>query len=292
MNIAVYGRQMDNEYADVFRQFIEKLEHSDVNYCIYEPFYEKIKHLQLFKSKPELFSTHRQIRYFANFLISVGGDGTLLNSLTLIRNANIPVLGLNFGRLGFLSSISEENVIPAIDLLLKKKYELEPRTLLRVTTNNNAFGELCYGLNDFTIQKSNSATLIVVDVYVNNSFLNSYWADGLIISTPTGSTGYSLSCNGPILTPDSENFIITPIATHNLTVRPIVLPDNSMITVKLRGREEKYTASLDSRTTSVGISEEFYIRKESFKIKLVKMPDETFFNTIRSKLNWGLDYRN
>jgi NAD+ kinase len=164
--------------------------------------------------------------------------------------------------------------------------------LLSVNSTNHVFGDLNFGLNDLTIHKHNSHTLIVVDVFVDGSYLNSYWADGLIISTPTGSTGYSLSCNGPILTPDSANFVITPIATHNLTVRPIVLPDSSIISVKLRGRDENFTAALDSRVVHVKVEEVFTVKKESFKIKLIKMPDESFFNTMRGKLNWGLDNRN
>lgn len=292
MNIAIYGKHIDLQYRDTFQQFIDKLENSDVNIVVFKPFYEEIEEFGFFSRKPKLFSCHQEIRYFANVLISVGGDGTLLNSITLIRDANIPVLGLNFGRLGFLSSISRENIIPAIDLLLQKRFDIDERTLLSVNSTNHVFGDLNFGLNDLTIHKHNSHTLIVVDVFVDGSYLNSYWADGLIISTPTGSTGYSLSCNGPILTPDSANFVITPIATHNLTVRPIVLPDSSIISVKLRGRDENFTAALDSRVAHVKVEEVFTVKKESFKIKLIKMPDESFFNTMRGKLNWGLDNRN
>ncbi|MFO8086352.1 MAG: NAD kinase, partial [Bacteroidales bacterium] len=239
-----------------------------------------------------VFSTHMEIRDHANVLISIGGDGTLLNSITLVRDADIPILGLNFGRLGFLSSISRENIIAATEDLLTQRYDIEERTLIRASTKSNVFGDLNFALNDLTIHKHSSHTLIVVDVYVNNQLLNSYWADGLIVSTPTGSTGYSLSCNGPIITPDAENFVITPIATHNLTVRPIVLPDSSIITVKLRGREASYTAALDSRVAEVSVDEVFTVQKEAFTIKLIKMQEENFFNTLRSKLNWGLDNRN
>lgn len=292
MNIAIYGKQIDIKYKETFQQFIDKLQNSDVNIVVYEPFFKEIRSYGFFKTDPKLFYTHNDIRYFANVLISIGGDGTLLNSITLVRDANIPVLGLNFGRLGFLSSISRDNVISTIDHLLKKQYDIDERTLLSVSTKQNVFGDLNFALNDLTIHKHSSHTLITIDVFVNDKYLNSYWADGLIISTPTGSTGYALSCNGPILTPDAANFLITPIATHNLTVRPIVLPDNSLITVKLRGREQNYTAALDSRVAPVDVSEVFRIKKESFKIKLIKMPDESFFNTMRSKLNWGLDNRN
>lgn len=292
MNIAIFGKQIDLKYKETFQQFIDKLQNSNVNIIVYEPFYKKIQSFGFFKSEPKRFVIHNDIRYFANVLISIGGDGTLLNAITLVKDANIPVLGLNFGRLGFLSSISRDNIITTIDLLLKKQYEIDERTLLSVKTNKNVFGDLNFALNDLTIHKHISHTLITIDVFVNEKYLNSYWADGLIISTPTGSTGYALSCNGPIISPDASNFLITPIATHNLTVRPIVLPDNSIIKVKLRGRGQSYTAALDSRVVSVDVSEIFTIKKESFKIKLIKMPGETFFNTMRTKLNWGLDNRN
>lgn len=293
MNIAIYGEQFDQEHKDIFQQFIYKLENNNIHVFVYQPFYEQMKPYLSFQNvEPQRFTTYEDIKSLADVLISAGGDGTLLNAITLVRDTGIPVLGLNFGRLGFLSSISRENVIPAIDYLLRDNYEIDERTLLNVNCSSDIFGALNFGLNDLTIHKHNAHSLIVIDVFVNDRFLNSYWADGLIISTPTGSTGYSLSCGGPILTPDSSNFIITPIATHNLTVRPIVLPDSSIITLKLRGRGQDYTAALDSRVHQVNVSDRFTVKKESFKIKLVKMPEETFFNTIRDKLNWGLDNRN
>ncbi|MCF8218253.1 MAG: NAD kinase [Bacteroidales bacterium] len=293
MNIAIYGEQFDTEHKDIFRQFIEKLEANNIRIYVYQKFYDQIKPYGFFSGEPVYqFMNYEEVYDHADILISAGGDGTLLNAITLVRDSGIPILGLNFGRLGFLSSISKENVIPAINHLLNNNFEIEERALLNVQCSNNIFGDLNFGLNDLTIHRHNSHALIVLDVYVNDQFLNSYWADGLIISTPTGSTGYSLSCGGPILTPESSNFIITPIATHNLTVRPIVLPDSSTITVKLNGRGKAYTAALDSRVHQVAVSDVFTIKKESFKMKLVKMPEENFFNTIRDKLNWGLDNRN
>ncbi|MGM0647638.1 MAG: NAD kinase [Bacteroidota bacterium] len=292
MNIVIYGKQFDLTYQTIFQEFIQKLIQSKVQVSFFKPFYEELRQKGVFVRTFPVFSTHMEIRDHANVLISIGGDGTLLNSITLVRDADIPILGLNFGRLGFLSSISRENIIAATEDLLTQRYDIEERTLIRASTKSNVFGDLNFALNDLTIHKHSSHTLIVVDVYVNNQLLNSYWADGLIVSTPTGSTGYSLSCNGPIITPDAENFVITPIATHNLTVRPIVLPDSSIITVKLRGREASYTAALDSRVAEVSVDEVFTVQKEAFTIKLIKMQEENFFNTLRSKLNWGLDNRN
>lgn len=292
MNIAIYGKHFEEKFKDTFQELIDKLESNDINISVYKPFYEEIAKYGFFTRGPKLFTMHKEIRYFINILISVGGDGTFLNSITLVRDANIPVLGINFGRLGFLSSIARENIFPTINQLLNNKYEIDERTLINVSSSNNVFDDLNFGLNDLTLHKSNLHSLIVIDVFVDGNFLNSYWADGLILSTPTGSTGYSLSCNGPIVTPDTSVFIITPIATHNLTVRPIVLPDDSVITLKKRGHEENFNVALDSRVFTVNGSEVFTVKKESFKVKHVKMPEESFFNTIRDKLNWGLDKRN
>ncbi|MFO8054045.1 MAG: NAD kinase [Bacteroidales bacterium] len=292
MNIAIFGKRLDHSDQDIFRQFISTLENSDAEFSIYEPFYTGLQPYDFFSGTPALFSSYQDIRTNTDVMISVGGDGTLLDSITLIRDSSIPVLGLNLGRLGFLSSISQEDIISSVQNLVSNNYTTETRSLLNVTSTHNLFGELNFGLNDLTIHKHDTHNLITVDVFINTVFLNSYWADGLIIATPTGSTGYSLSCNGPIITPDSSTFIITPIATHNLTVRPIVLPDSSQVSIKVRGREENFTASLDSRTLLFDVSEVFQIRRASFDVKLVKMPEENFFNTLRNKLNWGLDMRN
>jgi NAD+ kinase len=196
------------------------------------------------------------------------------------------------GKLGFLSSISKEDVIKGIDDLLQKKYSFDQRTLLRLESDNQLFGDLNFALNDISIYKKAPNSMITIQAYINDDYLNSYWGDGLIISTPTGSTGYSMSCGGPIIVPDSQNFVITPIATHNLTVRPIVISDQSVIRLRIEGRAESCIINLDSRYVEVDISTDLVIRKESFEISLVRMENQDFFRTIRTKLNWGLDVRN
>lgn len=200
-------------------------------------------------------------------------------------------MGINLGRMGFLSSVQKEMIIPAVEEIVKGNFILNQRSLIQLQTPD-LFGNLNFALNELTINKKDSSSMILIHVYVNNQFLNSYWADGLIIATPTGSTGYSLSCNGPILTPDSENFVITPIATHNLTVRPIVIPDNSLIRINVEGRENRFLVGLDSRSVTIDSSTELLISKADFKINLVKQSNDDFFATIRKKLKWGLDFRN
>jgi len=226
-------------------------------------------------------------------MLSIGGDGTLLDTLTYIRDSKIPVIGINTGSLGFLSAISTEQMHPALEALLSGNYTLDQRSLLEVDTGqNNLFASFPYALNEVTVAKRDTSTLISISAWVNGQFLNTYWADGLMVATPTGSTGYSLSCGGPIISPDSENFIITPIATHNLTVRPIVIKDDSIITLKVEGRNQNHLIVLDSRSAPMETTINLTIKKADFKINLVKIENTDFYKTIRNKLAWGLDKRN
>jgi NAD+ kinase len=293
MKIAFYGKSFGEDAVAYVQQLFSKLEMLEIKLFIYKPFFEFLKnHNIVLLSEISLFSKAEELKKPIDFIFSVGGDGTILEVVTLIKNAGIPILGLNTGRLGFLSSISKENCLDAIDNLIKKKYTIDQRSLIRLETDKNLFGNLNFALNEITVQKKESATMIMIKAYVNDDYLNSYWADGLIVSTPTGSTGYSLSCGGPIIAPDSENFVITPIATHNLTVRPIVIPDNNVITLNVEGRNMSFLTCLDSRSQTIDAGVTLTIRKESFKIKLVKLENENFFNTIRNKLMWGADKRN
>ena len=292
MKIALFGKNINNESIDYLKLLIEKLEQSGISIMVYEPFFNIIKSHLPFTKTAETFTDHHQIRYQVNFLLSVGGDGTMLDTITLVRDSGVPVLGINLGRLGFLASINKDMIIPAIYAIVEGNYSLDKRTLVKIETANNLFGDLNYALNEMTVYKKNPLSMLTIKVFVNNEFLNSYWADGLIIATPTGSTAYSLSCGGPIITPDSENFIITQISTHNLTVRPIVIPDNSLIRIQIASRESDYYASLDSRSISIPSDTELIVKKESFHINLVKMNNQNFFSTIRHKLLWGNDARN
>jgi NAD+ kinase len=291
MNIALYGRSGSLEINGYIQQLISKLESLSCKLWIYQPFYESIRQKISFNSKIIFFNNHDEIAQSVDFLFSIGGDGTLLDTITLVRDSQIPVMGINLGRMGFLSSVQKEMIIPAVEEIVKGNFILNQRSLIQLQSPD-LFGNLNFALNELTINKKDSSSMILIHVYVNNQFLNSYWADGLIIATPTGSTGYSLSCNGPILTPDSENFVITPIATHNLTVRPIVIPDNSLIRINVEGRENRFLVGLDSRSVTIDSSTELLISKADFKINLVKQSNDDFFATIRKKLKWGLDFRN
>jgi len=215
-----------------------------------------------------------------------------LDTVTLIRDSKIPILGINTGRLGFLSNISIQEIDQAMDALHSKKYTVDERALLKVKTEDNLFGETNFALNELTIHKKDSSSMITIHAYINDQYLNSYWADGLIIATPTGSTAYSLSCAGPIVVPGSENFVITPIAPHNLNVRPIVVSDNSEIKLKIEGRGMQFLASLDSRSETIDSKYELTIVKEKFKIGLIQLENQDFLRTIRNKLMWGIDKRN
>ena len=292
MKIALFGKNINNESIEYMKLLVEKLENTGIALMVYEPFFKAIGNKVSFNKDVQFFNEHTQIRNQVNFLLSVGGDGTLLDTITLVRDSGVPILGINLGRLGFLASINKDMIIPAINAIIEGNYTLDKRTLVKIETENNLFGELNYALNEMTVYKKNPLSMLNIKVFVNNEFLNAYWADGLIIATPTGSTAYSLSCGGPIITPDSENFIITPISTHNLTVRPIVIPDNSLIKIQVESRESDYFVSLDSRFLSVPSITELTVKKEYFHINLLKMNNQNFFSTIRHKLLWGSDARN
>ena len=292
MKIALFGKSPDEAAMPYIQQVISKLEHISIEVYIYEPFLEIISSIVKFNIPYKTFKSHKDLKNNVDYLVSVGGDGTFLDTVTLVRDSGIPILGINLGRLGFLSSVSKDEIDQTFDDLVKGNFRLEQRTLLRLVTKNGLFGDMNYGLNEVAISRKDSNALLVLHVYVDDMKLNSYWADGLLIATPTGSTAYSLSCGGPIVTPGSKNFVITPIATHNLTVRPIVIPDDSKIRIRLEGRDDQYLVSLDSRRETIDGNVELNIEKESFKINLIQMESKDFFTTIRDKLKWGLDIRN
>ncbi|MDZ7741957.1 MAG: NAD kinase [Bacteroidota bacterium] len=292
MRIALFGKSVSEAIQPHIQQLIDKLESVDAEISIYASFYEKIKDHVSFKKDIRRFSEHRELIGKTDFICSIGGDGTFLDTLYQVQDSGIPIIGVNLGRLGFLSSVSRDEIDFAINCLQEGKFRLDQRTLLELEKPGQMFGDINYALNELTVSRKDSTSLILIHLYIDDKFLNSYWADGIIISTPTGSTAYSLSCGGPIITPGSENFVITPIATHNLTVRPIVIRDDSKIRIKLEGRDKAYFASLDSRSVSIDADQELLIKKCGFKINLVQLENKTFFTTIRDKLNWGLDIRN
>ena len=292
MNIALFGKTISEDTKPYIQQIINKLEDVGAKIIVFGPYYSNIKSEIVFSSEVNIFNDYKELKEETDFLFSIGGDGTFLDTLPLVRDSGIPVMGINVGRLGFLSSISKDEICIAIDNIIKGEYTIDKRALLKVKEPKNLFGELNYGLNELSVSRKESTSLIVVHVYVDDIFLNSYWADGIIISTPTGSTAYSLSCGGPFITPGSKNFVITPIAPHNLTVRPVVIRDDSVIRIKVEGRDKNFFVSLDSRFEKIDSPIEIEIAKGDFEINMVQMKSKDFFSTIRDKLKWGLDVRN
>ena len=292
MRIAIYGNPFNPVKAKYVQHLIRKLEENNVPIIIEHQFHDFLIDHVNFKKDVDIFDTPQELQENADFLLSIGGDGTLLNTITLIRDSDIPVLGINTGRLGFISSVSTDQIDNAINQLLKKEYTLEERTLLQLDTNNQLFGETNFALNEVTVLKKDTSSMIRIYAFLDDEFLNSYWADGLIVATPTGSTGYSLSCGGPIVVPGTENFIIAPIAPHNLNVRPVIVSEDRVLKLKVEDRDELALVALDSRSRAIDPTLELTIRKADFKVNLIKLSSQSFIATIREKLMWGKDKRN
>lgn len=292
MKIAIYGRQFNTNVLPFLQHIFDCLAARNVKIVIFDKFNQFISNKISFEQQPEVFSGSEDLKGQVDMLFSLGGDGTLLDTVTLIRDSGIPVLGINFGRLGFLASINKDDVESAIDSLLDGQYTLDKRSLLSVDSAANPFGNDNFALNDITFHKRDTSAMIIIHAYLNNEFLNSYWADGLIVATPTGSTAYSLSCGGPIVFPNSGNILVTPIAPHNLNVRPIVLSDTNELSFEIEGRSSKYRLSCDSRTEVLDTSVKTIIKKADFQINLVRLHNENYLSTLRNKLLWGIDTRN
>jgi NAD+ kinase len=291
LKVAVYSRVVDLEQKDV-QLFFDELEKENIIPVIHKPYLDAISpHLNL-SGKVESFSSSKDLTKDIDFVISLGGDGTLLDTVTLVRDSNIPVAGINFGRLGFLASIGRDELSTAIRALAMRSFVVDKRTLIHLDSSVALFGETPYALNEFAIHKRDISPMIKIHTYLNGELLNTYWADGLIVGTPTGSTGYSLSCAGPIVFPESGSFVITPIAPHNLNVRSIVVPDNTIISFEMEGRSDEVIIALDSRREIVSKNIQLAIRKESFVLNLVRLNENNFLQTLRNKLSWGLDKRN
>jgi NAD+ kinase len=292
MKIALFGTTFSDNFNKYIQHLINKLEAEKIQICVEESFLEFIKEKLRFKNEIITFKNHEELKIQADILFSIGGDGTLLKAASYVRDSNIPIMGINTGRLGFISSIAPDQIDEAINDLLKNNYKTDKRTLLTLTTSNNLFKNKNFALNEVAIVKKDTSSMVKIDAYVDNEFLNTYWADGLIVSTPTGSTGYSLSCGGPIIMPGTNNIIITPIAQHNLNVRPIVINDNSIIKLKVEDRDQLALVSLDSCSRAFDSSIELIIKKADFRITLIEPQGNSFTSTIRHKLMWGIDKRN
>jgi NAD+ kinase len=291
MTIAIYSRSSNHNHSNYIEDIYRLLKDEGVDLIIFEPYYQFIKKTYQFNLSLETFSNSEELILKASYVISLGGDGTLLETIDLVKKSGVPLLGVNTGRLGFLASVNTNDLKKSIQLLLKEKFTLDKRELIEISGCNNCFGEVNYALNEFTIHKKDSSAMINIDTYIDGVFLNSYFADGLIVATPTGSTAYSLSCGGPIMIPDSDNFIITPIAPHNLTVRPIVISNNKQISFKVSGRSDNFNISLDSRNAQVPTGSEITIKKADFRLNLIALEGQHFFTTLRNKMMWGIDKR-
>jgi len=291
MTIAIYSRSSNHDHSNYIEDIYRLLKDEGVDLIIFEPYYQFIKKTYHFNLSLETFSNSEELILKASYVISLGGDGTLLETIDLVKKSGVPLLGVNTGRLGFLASVNTNDLKKSIQLLLKEKFTLDKRELIEISGCNNCFGEVNYALNEFTIHKKDSSAMINIDTYIDGVFLNSYFADGLIVATPTGSTAYSLSCGGPIMIPDSDNFIITPIAPHNLTVRPIVISNNKQISFKVSGRSDNFNISLDSRNAQVPTGSEITIKKADFRLNLIALEGQHFFTTLRNKMMWGIDKR-
>jgi NAD+ kinase len=289
MKIGVHGKEFTRQSAPFIQRIFELLSGHEL--YISSRFVNTLK-LPVFKNF--LWNTYEpgdDVKHIELF-ISIGGDGTLLESISHIGSAQIPVLGINTGRLGFLATIGREETEQALAQVLKGSFTLDKRAVLRLESNHDIFGKLNFGLNDFTIVKKDTSSMITIHTFIDGEFLNSYWADGIIVATPTGSTGYSLSCGGPLIFPRSGNFVITPVSPHTLTVRPIIVSDSSEISFQIEGRSKKFLVSLDSRIATVDNAIKLKVIKADFKVNLIQLEGHHYFKTLREKLNWGLDIRN
>jgi NAD+ kinase len=292
MKVAIYSRGGENVQSADLQNLTDELAKVRINPVVHEDLFLQLSHNLTDASSINTFKDSEDLDDTFDCLISLGGDGTLLDTVTLVRDKNIPVLGINFGRLGFLASLGKENLETVVQALANHSYVVDQRTLIHMDANIPLFGDTPYGLNEFAIHKRDTSSMIKIHTYLNGEFLNTYWADGLIVATPTGSTGYSLSCNGPVVFPDSRSFVITPVAPHNLNVRPIIVPDNNIISFELEGRTDQFICTLDSRKEFVDRNVQLAVKKEDFTISLVRLHEKNFLQTLREKLAWGFDTRN
>jgi len=294
MKIAVYGqfyqKQSETSVERLLSFFLDK----DVEVYVEAHFFDLIKNQLEDSLRYNIFKTFTHLDDSFEVLVSIGGDGTILRAITYVKDLGIPIVGINAGRLGFLATIQENVIEDALHHILNKNYKISNRSLISIETfpGNKAISQLNFALNEIAISRKDTTSMITVETRLNDEYLTSYWSDGLIISTPTGSTGYSLSCGGPVIMPTAHSFVLTPIAPHNLSARPLVIPDDTEITLKVSGREENYLVSLDSRIATVTNDTVIKLKKAAFTIKMIELHDESFLETLRKKLLWGEDRRN
>jgi len=293
MRVLIYSQLLKEKDHPYIKELLKATKEEGMRVSIFGPFYEQLKESGILLQEFPTQSTYEEIKAaHPDMIITMGGDGTILSAILHVRDLGIPILGVNLGRLGFLSNVEKSRVADAVKVAASGDYSIEHRTMLSVESNIPIFGETPFGLNDFTITKRDTSSMVTVHTYVDGKFLNSYWADGIVVATPTGSTGYALSVGGPIIFPNSGNFVIAPIAPHNLNVIPIVLSDSSKIIFEIEGRAENYLTTLDSRYETITSDHKITVQRSNFKIALARPTDISFMKTIRGKLLWGLDKRN
>jgi NAD+ kinase len=294
MKVGIYGQFYHKHSEQYIEQILEALKKKDIQVAVEKNFLKLIKHHEQIDTNVATFSSFTEVDHSYDLFFSIGGDGTLLKSITFVRDLGIPIVGINTGTLGFLATIQKEKISESIDQIVSGAFKISERSLLSIETEPNCkeIGDLNFALNEIAINRKNTTSMIKVETFINDEHLASYWSDGLIVSTPTGSTGYSLSCGGPIMDPGSNSIVLTPIAPHNLNARPFVIPDDSEITLKVTGREKSYLISLDSRIATLKDNTLIHIRKAPFTIKLAQLKEDSFIKTLREKLLWGEDRRN
>lgn len=294
MRFAIYAQTYKPSYKQIVEKLVRSIRDNHGEILFEKPFYELLKTNQVLDYEYETFEDYDDLDENTNFFVSIGGDGTMLRAANYVKHKNIPLVGVNAGRLGFLANVQENAIDFLIPLLFSNQYTLSRRTLLQLNKPNpsNTNFKVNFALNEITVARKNTTSMITVDTYIDDEFLTTYWADGIILSTPTGSTGYNLSCGGPILTPSSNCLIITPIAPHNLTTRPLIISDRSKIRMKIQSRENEFLLSMDSDSATLSTSEEIEISLANHTVNLVEFPSVTFLKTLRNKLLWGEDKRN
>ena len=290
MKVAIYSRGNGQELKEELEELVLRLTSNKIEVLLHYALAELINPVG--NTLIDFFSSHEDLNSTVDFLISLGGDGTILDTVTLVRNKNIPILGINYGRLGFLAGISKHELGLAVDALVNRTFVIDKRTLIHLDADRQLFTDAPFALNEFSVHKRDISPMIKVNTYLNGEFVNTYWCDGLIVATPTGSTGYNMSCNGPIVFPETGSFIITPVAPHNLNVRPIVIPDSYIISFEVESRSDEFICAMDARREIVHKDVQLAVRKEKFSINLVRLNENNFLSTLHTKLTWGLDKRN
>lgn len=293
MKVAIYGQYYQNSTEPIIRDIFSFFSRTGISIVIEKQFLGELYEKKIITGEFQTFSSAEKLSADFDFLVSIGGDGTILRAATIVGSSGIPIVGVNAGRLGFLANVQKDNIEEFFRIIINREYTISERTLLGVRCEPGAGStDLNFAMNEVSVSRKDTASMITIDTYLNDEFLNSYWADGLIISTPTGSTGYNLSCGGPILTPDVNSLVITPISPHNLNARPLVVPDSTVIKLRVHGREENFHLSLDSRIASLTTDTTLTVAKSDFSIRMIELPGQTFLKTLRTKLLWGEDRRN